>query len=342
MRGCRIEHRSDALSGNRALHVVDPARDVSGRAGGDQANVHGFVRAPWRSHHALSGGPAAVDRQRRAGDRAAGLGAQEDRERAELGNLDETLARLGGEDDLLDHLLARQAVRLGLLVDLALDQGRAHIARADRVAGDVQGRGLERHDLGQADHAMLGGDVGRLVGRGDQAVRRGDVDDPAPAPPAHARQGGVDRVVVGREVDRQDRLPPGRRELLDRRHELDARVVDQDVERAEFRLGLAHHPGDLLALAHVGAVIAYLDVAARGQAGAQALDRRRLAEAVQGEVAAGLGERGRDAEPDAAGRAGHQGRFTLERQIRHRALLRSGAMPPRLMLRQRPPPGSLA
>jgi len=47
----------------------------------------------------------------------------------------------------------------------------------------------------------------------------------------------VNGVVVGRQVDRQDCLPFVRRELLDRRDELDAGVVDQDVDRAELRLG---------------------------------------------------------------------------------------------------------
>jgi len=56
--------------------------------------------------------------------------------------------------------------RLGerLVVDLLRHQRRPYIAGADRVAGYALLGGLERGDLGQAEHAVLGGDVGRLEG----------------------------------------------------------------------------------------------------------------------------------------------------------------------------------
>ena len=43
--------------------------------------------------------------------------------------------------------------------------------------------------------------------------------------------GGADGVEGGREIDREDRVPFLDREILDRRDELDAGVVDENVER---------------------------------------------------------------------------------------------------------------
>ena len=85
-------------------------------------------------------------------------------------------------------------------VDLLLHQRREHPAGADRVAGDAGARVLERHHLGQPDDAVLGRDVGRLLGRGDQPVRRGDVDDAAPVAPLHrraARSGSCETPPTG-------------------------------------------------------------------------------------------------------------------------------------------------
>ena len=46
--------------------------------------------------------------------------------------------------------------------------------------------------------------------------------------------GSAVRRVDGGQVDRDDRVPALRRELLDRGGELDAGVVDEDVDPAEF------------------------------------------------------------------------------------------------------------
>ena len=119
---------------------------------------------------------------------------------AELGHLDEALVGLVLQQHVADHLVARDAVRLGLVVDLLLDQRRAHVAGADGVAGDAVLGGLERRHLGEAEHAVLGRDIGRLVGRGDQGVRRGDVDDAAPA--ASARMPGSTSLVAWKAEER--------------------------------------------------------------------------------------------------------------------------------------------
>ena len=61
---------------------------------------------------------------------------------------------------------------LGLALDLRLDQRRIDIAGADRVAGEVSSRRLERRHLGETDKAVLGGDVGGFDGDADEPWRR--------------------------------------------------------------------------------------------------------------------------------------------------------------------------
>ena len=68
---------------------------------------------------------------------------------------------------------------------------------------------------------------------------RGRVDDAAPLARLHARHRGADGMEGGRQVDGDDLVPFLDREILHRRDELDARIVDEDVDAAErlLRLG---------------------------------------------------------------------------------------------------------
>ena len=209
-------------------------------------------------------------------------------------------------------LLARHVVRLGLAVDLRLDQRRPDIAGADGVAGDAGFGDFERRHLGEADDAVLGRDIGRLERRGDEAVRRGDVDDAAPLARPHRRAAPA-RVVWNADDRLMARIAShfADRELLDRRHELDAGVVDEDVDLAE-RLERLRTCRRSRGLGHVGAVIATLTPCSEPILAAPR-DLLGLAEAVEHDVGAGRGERPGDAEADAAGRAGDQGNLALER-----------------------------
>src|SRR5262249_59385481 len=85
----------------------------------------------------LVSGPTAIDRQCDSGDRCRRFAREEDGERAELIDRGKALVRLLREQDVTGHLFARNAVRLGLAVDLRLDQGRVDVARADGVAGNA-------------------------------------------------------------------------------------------------------------------------------------------------------------------------------------------------------------
>ena len=135
-------------------------------------------------------------------------------------------------------------------------------------------------------------------------MRRGDLDDAAEAALLHAGQRMADGVERGAEIDRQDLVPFLRREILDRRDELDAGIVDQHVDRAMLGFDRRHHLGDVLGLAHVGALKGDGHVEFLGHPGAQLLDLAGIAKPVEHDVVADLGERARDAEADAAGRAG--------------------------------------
>jgi len=77
------------------------------------------------------------------------------------------------------------------------------------------------HHLGQADQAMLGGDVRRLQQRGLLGVDRALVDDAAAgALLAHLPQRRARRQERAVEVDREQPLPFREVELLQRRNDL--------------------------------------------------------------------------------------------------------------------------
>ena len=72
-------------------------------------------------------------------------------------------------------------IAFGAGFDLLLHQRSQHPSRTDGVAGDAGVGQFQRSHFGQADEAVLGGNVGGLVDRSHQAVHRGDVDDASPA-----------------------------------------------------------------------------------------------------------------------------------------------------------------
>jgi hypothetical protein len=110
-----------------------------------------------------------------------------------------------------------------------------------------------------------------------------------------------------REVDGEDLVPLLDREVLDRRDELDAGVVDQDVHRAERLLGVGDHAGDLGWLGHVGGGVPGLDLEVGLDPGALGLDVLGFAEAVDGDVRPLRGQGPGDGETDPAGGPGDDG-----------------------------------
>ena len=75
--------------------------------------------------------PATIDGDRGSGDGGGSVGGEEHGEGTELVNGGEALVRLLREQHVADHLLARDAVRLRLALDLRFDQRRIDIAWAD-------------------------------------------------------------------------------------------------------------------------------------------------------------------------------------------------------------------
>ena len=103
--------------------------------------------------------------------------------------------------------------------------------------------------LGQADHGVLGGDIGRHAGRADQAGDRGGVDDRARLLLQHHRQHVAQAEEHALDVD-ADHLVEHRLVVLGGRRDLalDAGVVEEAVDAAvgvERRLHVGLHVGRL-------------------------------------------------------------------------------------------------
>ena len=91
---------------------------------------------------------------------------------------------------------------------------------------------------------MLGSDIGRLVRRRHQSMGRCQVNDPAKAPGPHARQGSLDGVKRGTQIDGHHGIPPVSGKGLQRRHMLDASIVYQYINAPEGLLRVGDELGD--------------------------------------------------------------------------------------------------
>lgn len=107
-----------------------------------------------------------------------------------------------------------------------------------------------------------------------------------------------------RQIQRQNRIPLLEGELLDGRGVLDARVVHQDVDAAHRGNGTSDHFPHGLATGKVGAIVRHPHTELGFQAGADAFDVLRIAEAVQHDVGTLPRQRGGNAQTDTAGGAG--------------------------------------
>ena len=110
----------------------------------------------------------------------------------------------------------------------------------------------------------------------------------------------------GGQVDGDDVVPGLVGKLDQVRGDLDSGIVDKDVDAAERGVGVGDHPPGAGAGAQVGAGDGDLHAGCAFEAGAGGLDRLRVAQSMQHDVGALGGQRGGDAEADAAGRAGDE------------------------------------
>src|SRR3954465_6906969 len=115
--------------------------------------------------------PTAVDQQGGAGDRRSAVAAEECNRSGDFLDRYEALGWLLRQEDLANNLIAADAMRLRLALDLALNQRCPHIAGTHRIAGHATLGGLKCNNLGQADDAVLRSNIGRLERRSDQPVR---------------------------------------------------------------------------------------------------------------------------------------------------------------------------
>src|SRR5919106_1294399 len=161
-------------------------------------------------------------------------------------------------DPLVRHELHEVGIGLGRApgggVDRRADRARAHAVDPDAVRRDLLGDRLHHQH-----HAAFGGRVIDVARPRDDLVHRADADDLAGGAGdlgAHAaalelldRLAGAQELAG--EVDPDHRVPLLERHLLEGRVLLQAGVVDQDVDRAEFSQHLGKHRLDLVLLADV-------------------------------------------------------------------------------------------
>jgi len=145
-------------------------------------------------------------------------------------------------------------VGAGLIGDLALDQRRAHVAGADRHRGDAVLGAFEGQRLDQAEHAVLGRHVRRLVGRGRERVGGGDGQEAPVAAVAQRGPGVLGQQERAGEQDRDELVPAVLVELGHRRDVLQPGVGDDGVEAAEALEGGRYGAAVALARGQVGGV----------------------------------------------------------------------------------------
>ena len=123
-----------------------------------------------------------------------------------------------------------QASKAGVLDQRLVHVGQ-HVAGADRVRLNAVCGPFGGHGPGQHLDAALRDRVGRDGGAGELARQRADVDDLAAAARDHPlRRLAADDEGAG-EIRVDDLLPLGGGKLDHRLAQLDAGVVDEDVDR---------------------------------------------------------------------------------------------------------------
>src|SRR6266567_2913565 len=179
------------------------------------------------------GGEAAVHVQGLAGEVVAGARGQEHRDPREVRGL--AVAA--------HHGPGRHRRRARRILGHDRVEPRRDEPRADRVAahsGPGPRLGLRTR---QRRQAALGRPVPAAVAEGPPGLLRGHVDDPPPSSRRHRRPEPLAEQERRGQVHRHGQVPFGQGQLRQRRTQVDARAVDQDVGLAE---GLGGRPGRTL------------------------------------------------------------------------------------------------
>ena len=115
-----------------------------------------------------------------------------------------------------------------------------------------------------------------------------------------------------RQVDRENDVPFVHRKFVDGSDELNAGVVDQDIDRSELGERLGHHRLDPVLGREIGAVEANLHAAVGRDRPPDRFDLLGVPEAIKYDIRALCRKHLGDAEPDTAGRSCDQGGLSLE------------------------------
>src|SRR5689334_21216433 len=197
----------------------------------------------WSESGQVPGLGVPVDRNRLPRDHAGGIGGEEQAEVGDLRRLHPARDRLAADVLPLD-LLGGHAAPGRLALDDPAHALPVDRAGADRVHADVVRAELDRERLGQADHAPLGGDVGRAHSEPVLPGGRGGVDDAAAAGALHRGYDAGAGAPVACQVDGEAAVPVGGVDVLhQRRRPGDAGVVDEHVELAAAVVEHAVEPG---------------------------------------------------------------------------------------------------
>ena len=114
------------------------------------------------------------------------------------------------------------------------------------------------------------------------------------------------------EVEGEDQVPFGDREVLDGGDELRARIVDENIHPAELRGGFSHHRFDGLWLRQVSAREGGFYFMIPFDPGPKRFDFFRVTETVEDHIGTFGSQPGRNRLADPAGRSGNEGGFSLE------------------------------
>jgi len=138
--------------------------------------MHGSERNRLKQNSLLLHEPAVGDDQGLTGQRVRGEGGEKQRRLGDI--LDGRELAIDGflQHDILDDVLLADPKGLGLFRNLLLDQGRADKAGTDDVGAHAMRGAFLGDNPGEADQAMLGGDIRRFEHRGFLGVDRAYVD----------------------------------------------------------------------------------------------------------------------------------------------------------------------
>jgi hypothetical protein len=213
----------------------------------------------------------------------------------------------GGADQFLDIAPAAgrcplfEPARKFRIIDQRLVERRLEVTRRDRVDLEAVLGPIGTHAAGQVLHRALCRRVGRDARPGQFALHGRDVDDLAVAAPDHVTGDGLADIERTRNIGGEQLLPFLDRKVLERRAELHAGIVDQDIDRAGISFNRLDAVLNRLRARHVEFGHRYL--VPGGRQFRRSRSKLAAVAAVQDDFGAVFGKTLREREPDALRRA---------------------------------------